>query len=340
MNHAPTNRGTLGAVLLLAAMVAAPYLVSKSYLYSLTDIVILGLFAISYNLLFGYSGLLSFGHAAYFGVGAYGCALALQHFDGMPVMGAVAMGTLAAAAAGLVLGSICVQRGGPYFAMLTMAFGMLIYAVLWKWRSLTMGDDGFGTFVPDDMGMILVGGEGGIVQTYFGVLMICAPVLALVWLLMTFTPYGNAVRSIRLNEERAGFLGYNVFAIKLANYVLSTTLAGLAGCLYALFHDFVSPQLAGMEMSTDVVMMTFIGGTSAFFGPLIGSAFYVLFSDFLSALTERWQMIMGLVFVYVVMFVPNGFAGMIGQAAHRMSRLLSPSGARRPQAGKEKRSWT
>lgn len=312
-----------------AVLVAAPTFVPKSSLYMLTDVVTIAVFAVSFNLLFGYAGLLSFGHAAYFGVGSYGCALLLSRFPDMPVLAAIGLGALAAAAIGALVALIVVRRTGPYFAMLTMAFGMLIYLVIWKWRAVTGGDDGFGSFVPATLWMPLAGTfkAGDLHSTYLGVLAVAVPVLAATWAVMTFTPYGNAIRSIRLNEERASFLGYDVFVLKAANYTLACALAGVAGALYGVAHDFISPQQAGLEMSSDVVMMTFIGGAQSFFGPLVGAAFFVVAGDQLSAYTERWQMIMGVIFIAMVMFAPGGFVGTAARLVRWPRRASSKTGA-------------
>lgn len=315
------------AILLLVCVLAAcaPAVVPPSYLYTLTDAVILSLFAVGFNLLFGYGGQLSFGHAAYFGVGGYVCALSLSHMPGMPVLVALLSGVIAAALVGGLVGLICVRRSGAYFAMLTMAFGMLIFLIAWKWRSLTGGDDGFGNFVPDSLWLPVVGTfkSGDLRAMYHGVLAIVVPLLIVVWAVLTFTPYGNAIRCIRMNEQRAAFLGFDVFAIKLVNYIVASALAGLAGGLYALAHNFISPQMAGVDMSTDVVMMVFIGGSGSFFGPLLGTAFFVLVGDWLSSITERWQMVMGVVFILMVIFAPKGVIGAYQQAVTSRRRRQS-----------------
>ncbi|CAM5349857.1 Leucine/isoleucine/valine transporter permease subunit OS=Afipia felis OX=1035 GN=NCTC12722_02949 PE=4 SV=1 [Afipia felis] len=310
------------AGIVIAALFAAPLFAPRSHLYTLTDVMLLGLFAVSFNLLFGYSGLLSFGHAGYFGIGAYSFAVLIQHAHGAPVLILALAGACCAAVIGGAIGVICVRRQGPYFAMLTLAFGMLIYLVIWKLRSITGGDDGLGNFVPATIWLPGVGSfrSGDLFRMYLGVLLTVAPLLGLLWLLFTFTPFGNAVRSIRLNEERAGFLGLNVFLIKAANYTLACWLAGFAGALYVLAHDFVSPQIAGIDMSTDVVMMAFIGGAQNFFGPLMGALIFVVAGDQLSAVTERWQMIMGVVFILMVMYAPRGILGGLQYIVGKVSR--------------------
>lgn len=316
------------ALAALAMLLAAPAVLTKSQLFSLTDVVVMGLFAVSYNLLLGYSGLLSFGHSAYFGLGAYTAALVMLHLPSLTPPGAIACGALAAAAGGALVGCICVRRSGPYFSMLTLAFGMLFYTAAWKWRSVTQGDDGFGGFVPKSWGIPLLATveAGDFEQLYRVVLVLVSILLALTWALMTFTPFGNAIRSIRQNEERASFLGYNVFVAKLANYTLASALAGIAGALFVISHNFVSTDVIGIERSTEVVMMTYIGGTSRFSGPLLGSAFIVLFGDLLATLTDRWQLVMGVIFVVMIMYVPRGFSGAIQYAAERFAARLPGRG--------------
>ena len=298
--------------LVLAGLGCAPLLLTTPRLYSFTEVVILALFAVSYNLLFGYLGLLSFGHSAYFGLGAYATALVLFHWHGLPVLLAVVLGTAAGALGGIVIGNFCVRLSGPYFAMLTLAFGQLLFAIAWKWRALTRGDDGFGEFVKHATFPLLRTLESPDQRAlYYLVVSVIVPVVGGTWLLMTRTPFGNFVVSVRQNEERAVFLGYDVLAIKLVTYTLAAGLAGLAGSLSAIFHDFVSPSAIDLTLSTDVVLMTFIGGTVSFFGPVLGAAFFVYFSDFISALTDRWQIIMGVIFVLIVLFAPGGLVGFL-----------------------------
>jgi len=301
------------AIAIFVAMYAGSVVLPKAQLFTLTDVLILGLFATSYNILLGYGGQLSFGHSAYFGLGAYSCALMLLHVPGIAPPLAMLGGVGVAALGGLVIGFICVRRSGAYFSMLTLAFGMLCYTAAWKWRTVTQGDDGFGAFVPAEWVFPLIGSikTGDLAQMYRVVLVIVAVVLLVTWLLMNHTPYGNAIRSIRQNEERASFLGYDVFFAKLVNYVLASAVAGLAGSLLVISHNFVSTDVIGIDRSTEVVMMTYIGGTGWFFGPLLGSAFVVVVGDLLATVTTRWQLVMGVLFILMVMYAPKGFSGVV-----------------------------
>lgn len=315
--------------IVLVGVGLAPSAMSTSQLYSGTEVVILALFAVSYNLLFGYLGLLSFGHSAYFGLGAYATALLLLHAQGVPLGLAIAGGTLAGAIGGVLIGNFCVRLSGPYFAMLTLAFGQLLFAVAWKWRAVTRGDDGFGGFLKQ-ASLALPGTpeSGNQHSLYYLVVALAVPIIAATWALMTKTPFGNVVVSIRQNEERAVFLGFDVFTTKLITYTISAGLAGLAGSLSAIFHDFVSPSVIDLNLSTDVVLMTFIGGTTFFFGPVLGAAFFVYFGDFVSALTDRWQVVMGLIFIFMVLYVPKGFIGLGGLIPLIRARATRPEIAR------------
>ncbi len=317
----------VATVLVLAL---APFSLPRSELYSLADVLILGLFAVSYNLLFGHLGMLSFGHAAYFGVGAYATALCLAHVPSTPSPLAILVGSLAGAAAGVVIGNFCVRLSGPYFAMLTLAFGQLLFAVAWKWRAVTKGDDGFGGFVRHSLPAVLPEAflRGEVERLYYFVLAVVIPVLVVLWALMKGTPFGNAVVSIRQNEERASFLGYDVFATRLVTYTIASWVAGLAGSLFAIAHDFVSPGVIDIALSTDVVLMTVIGGSAVFFGPLVGALLFVYFRDVVSTATDRWPFLLGLVFVTIVLYAPGGLTGLVRLIPKPRVDRLPSKGAR------------
>ena len=228
-------------VVALAVLWLLPMVASKSHLYTATQVVVFGLFAISFNLMFGYLGLLSFGHAAYFGTGAYAAALLLSAYPSLSIPSAVFAGAVAGALVGLLVGAFCVRLKGTYFAMLTLAFGQLVFGVAWKWRSVTRGDDGFGAFIDRDIAFLgLSFSSTDIVVIYFFVTTVALVVAAAVWLLLSTTPFGSVVAAIKQNDQRAAFLGYNVYLTKLVMYVLATFMAGLAGALSAIFQDFVS----------------------------------------------------------------------------------------------------
>jgi branched-chain amino acid transport system permease protein len=297
---------------LVAVLLAAPRILTVVQTRMLTEIIYFSLFAVSFNLLFAYAGLLSFGHAAYFGLGAYVTVISLKHFAGMPFFAAILLGALAAAIGGAVIGFFCVRRKGSYFALLTLAFNQFLWAIAWKWREVTGGDDGLGGVVPKkpvDMGILSIDFTN-IANKYYLTVIVVTVCLALGWYLIQ-TPFGNAIKAIKSNEERASFLGYNVNRSKLLIFTLSAFFAGIAGSLFAVFQDFVAPSAISMSMSTEVLFMAFLGGTGSFFGPILGAAIFVYFTDWISSLTERWEFILGLLFIVLVLYFPQGFLGLI-----------------------------
>lgn len=304
----------LATFLLLAAIIGAPWFLSQAALNDLSQAVLFGLFAISFNIVFKYSGLLSFGHAAFFGVAAYGEALLLEAFPAVPVPLLVLAVASGVGLLGLVLGHVCVRRAGAYFSMTTLAIGAFFYTLAFKWHAVTGGTDGMGTFMP--AALVLLPGwslaNASIGKSYELAVVFLIPVAFAAWLVLERSPFGNAVQLVRQNEERAVFLGYDTHRVKLANYGLAAFVAGIAGALWAIVNGFVSTDSIDLTLSTTVIIMTFIGGSQWFWGPVLGSIIYVFGSDRLSAFTQHWQLWMGLVFILLVLVFPRGVAGLPG----------------------------
>jgi ABC-type branched-subunit amino acid transport system permease subunit len=320
----------VATVALIALLVAAPALFARATVNDLGQAVCLGLFAISFNLLFKYSGLLSFGHAAFFGFAAYAEALLLQSLPAIPVPILVLGAGLSSGLLGLVLGQVCVRRSGAYFSMTTLAIGAFFYAVAFKWHGLTGGTDGLDSFMPDSLLLLprWALNSPGIGETYLLILAILLPVALAAWALLELTPFGNAVIAVRLNEQRAAFLGYDTHRVKLANFGLAAGLAGIAGALWAIDNSFVSTDSIDLSFSTTVIIITFLGGSTWFWGPMIGSVVYIAASDWLSALTPHWQIILGLAFILIVLFAPGGIAGLAQAGWRRAAPVRALSGRR------------
>ncbi|MCB8882611.1 branched-chain amino acid ABC transporter permease [Acidisoma cellulosilytica] len=304
---------TAATVLLLALLIVAPTFVSRSTVNDLGQAVCLGLFAISFNLLFKYSGLLSFGHAAFFGFAAYAEALLLQSWPGLPLPLLVVGTVLSTAILGLLLGQVCVRRSGAYFSMTTLTIGAFFYAVAFKWQGVTGGTDGLDSFMPQNLLLLPRWSldNPGTAQTYWLILAILIPAALAAWALLEWTPWGNAVVAVRSNEKRAAFLGYDTHGVKLANFVLSAALAGVAGALWAIDNGFVSTDSVDLSFSTTVIIVALLGGSGWFWGPMVGAVIYIAVSDRLSALTPHWQIFLGLAFVGIVLFAPRGLAGLV-----------------------------
>jgi len=302
--------------LLLGVLAAAPLFASRATINDLGQAVCLGLFGISFNIIFKYSGLLSFGHAAFFGFAAYAEALLLQSHGGLPIPLLVLAAAASTAILGLAVGQICVRREGAYFSMTTLAIGAGFYAAAFKWSGVTGGTDGLDSFIPDSL-KLLPGWQWenpSIAQTYWLVLAILIPSALAAWALLELTPFGNAVRAVRQNEKRAEFLGYETHHIKLANFTLAAALAGIAGALWAIDNGFVSTDSIDLTFSTTVIIIAFIGGTAWYWGPIIGAVIYIAASDWLSAVTPHWQIWLGLAFILLVLFAPGGIAGLVRAA--------------------------
>jgi branched-chain amino acid transport system permease protein len=256
--------------------------------------------------MFGYAGLLPFGIAALFGVGAYCTALILNHFPGIPLLLVLLSASLSGFLAAVIIGFFCVRLSGAYFALTTLAFQMFLFAVALKWRSLTRGDDGMGVVRPElylpALGSISLRGTDSIY--YFTLIIVTLAILACYIFLKT--PLGNSVMCVRENETRASFLGYNVFLVKLTVFSVSGVLVGLSGGLFVLFQEFVATTCIDMNMGLTPVLMTIIGGSGHFFGPILGAAFYIVFQDWISSMTYYWMLIMGGVFILTVLYLQGG----------------------------------
>jgi len=272
--------------------------------------VIYSLFALSYNILFGHAGLLSFGHAAYFGIGAYTSIILFKRF-GFGMLPGIVAGGLSGALLGLIFGIFVVRLGGTYFALLTLALNELIYAAAQKWRAITGGEDGVAAMRPE----LYIPGLGNIdmfstINWYYFVVVVVFLSAAFCWY-FTKTPLGRLNECLRENEDRAKFIGYNVYASKVVIYIISAFFAGLAGGLAGSFQEFVTVTFINLDKATEVLIMTFIGGSGTFWGPILGACFLTYLNDMLSSFTEHWALIQGSIFVLLVMYAPQGLSGLL-----------------------------
>lgn len=272
-------------------------------------VLVLGLAAMSLNFLLGFTGVLSFGHAAWFGLGAYGTGLALKFLAPSTPL-ALLLGTLLGGVLGAALGALIVHRRGIYFAMVTIAFGQVFYYIAYRWNALTGGDDGLRGFSrqPLAFGPWRIDIVASGVAFYYFVLVCFAAAVAVMALLLR-SPFGHTLLAIRENERRARFLGIPVeFHIWIA-FALSCVFISFAGGLYALLNNFADPNNLHYSLSGDLVIMAVLGGMRSFWGPLLGAAVFVVLQDYVSSLTTNWMSFIGLLFVLVVLFFPRGLLG-------------------------------
>jgi branched-chain amino acid transport system permease protein len=273
------------------------------------QVLIFGLFALGFNLLYGYTGLLSFGHAAYYGLGAYGTGLALAKLKVTSLWSALAVGLGSAGAGGVVAGFFCLRRRGIYFAMLTLAFAQMLYFVAFHAAELTGGDDGLRGIPLHPIGLpgVSLSLRHPLAFYFFAYAVVVLAVAGLKRILDS--PFGAVLQAIRENSDRAVACGYDITRVKLLSFVFSALFTGLAGALDALRLTVVPVESLYWTTSGQVVMMTLLGGAGTFFGPFVGAATYLLLADRLSLVIEAWPLVIGLIFMTFVVFLPKGIWG-------------------------------
>ncbi|MBV9859240.1 MAG: branched-chain amino acid ABC transporter permease [Alphaproteobacteria bacterium] len=311
----------------LAALIAVPWVLPVYLTTTVTEVLIFGLFAMSLDLLVGYTGLFSFGHAAGFGIGAYAAALLLLNAD-MPLPFAIVAGAVAAGLIALPVGWICTRATGVSFAMLTVAFAQLAYAISIKWESLTGGSDGLA-------GVPRVAGPFGIDwfaarPGFYCLVLGCLVGTYLLCRSLVRSPFGTALEAIRENERKARSLGYDAQLYKIAIFAISSLLAGLAGALYAPFRGYASPELLYWLFSGQVLVMVIVGGARTLLGPVLGAAFFILAEDYLSSITDSWALILGLVYILFVIFFPEGLWGVGHRLRGAKGSPVLPVGSAEP----------
>jgi branched-chain amino acid transport system permease protein len=302
-----------GDVLVWLLLLTAPFWMTHvgSYVELGSRVLVYALAAMAVNFLLGYTGVLSFGHAAYFGLAAYGTALTIKLlYPSTPVgmLVGILVGTVAAA----VIGPMIARLRGIYFAMCTIAFGQVFYFIAFQWFSLTHGDDGVSAWhrVPIDLGFTSLDILNDSKSFYYFVLAVFAASVGLMAFLLR-SPFGRTLLAIRENERRARFLGIPVDRHIWMSWVISCFFVSVAGTLYALLNDFVDPRAVRWDQSGMFVIMAVLGGMRSFWGPLIGATIFIVFEDYLSSHTENWESFIGLFFVIIVLFFPRGVLGLI-----------------------------
>jgi branched-chain amino acid transport system permease protein len=278
-------------------------------------VLVLGLAAMSFNLLLGFTGVMSFGHAAYFGLGAYGAGLTLKYLTPSTPLALIA-GILLGGLAGTLFAPMIVRRRGVYFAMVTVAFGQIAFYIAYSWDSLTGGYDGLRGFsrAPIDLGFTQLNiADNGTLFYYF--LLFVFGIATLLQGLLLASPFGRTMIAIRENERRARFLGIPIEKHIWLAFSISCFFTSLAGAMYALLNNFADPMGMHYSLSGEIVIMAVMGGMRAFWGPLVGAALFVVLQDQISSMTTNWMSFVGLIFVLVVMFFPRGLLGMFQRSS-------------------------
>jgi branched-chain amino acid transport system permease protein len=302
--------GWLGVVALGLAL--APLVLPPFFLQLLTEIAIVGLFATAFNLLMGFGGMVSFGHAAYFALGAYAPALLVKR-AGVPMLLALPAAPLVAAAGALLFGYFIVRLSHTYFAMLSLAFGQIVFTVIFKWKTLTGGDDGLLDVWPPALL------KSAAAYYYFTLTVVGLSVLAL--RAIVDSPFGYALRSVRENPRRARFIGIDVRRHQLVAFVISGAFSGLAGGLFAFYNGSVFPDFAYFTKSFEPLVVALLGGVQSFFGPLAGALGFKILEWLVSRQWPvYWPLFLGSIVILVIVLLPSGFVGLLGGRPWRTRR--------------------
>ena len=285
---------------MIIAAFLAPTVLSEFYLAVLCEALVMSLMALSFNLLFGFMGQLSFGQAAFFGLGGYTVAMLLTkaHFNfWLSIVAAI----LVAGAIGFVVGIFCVRLRGIYFAVLTLAFGQLIFTIVFKWHDFTGGDDGIqGVFPPEFL-------KSPTAYYYFILLVFLASALIL-WKII-HSPFGQTVVAMRENSERTEFLGIHIAKYQLIAFVIAAAFCGLAGAIWVPFYRSVAPSYLNWIKSGEPVMAAILGGQSVFLGPVLGMFVITFFHAWVLGFTVYWPVVMGTLILAIIFFLPGGILG-------------------------------
>ena len=307
-----------GLWFLLASAVLSllPLFIPHSWISLVNEMLIMALAGCALNLMLGYGGMVSFGPAGLYAVGSYTTAILLTRY-GAPFAVAVLMAPVMAAAVGTVVGWFCVRRSAVYFALLTLAFAQIIWTVIFEWYDFTGGDNGMVSIpIPD---FVL-----SITRSYYFSLVIVLICIFLLWRIV-HSPFGTTLQAIRENPTRTEFIAVNVRKYQLAVFVLSSLFLGVAGSLFCVFAGSVFPDYAHWVKSTDMLVICLLGGLYNFAGPIVGSAVYILISKMISKNTTYWMFFLGVIVVFLVLFMRNGIMGFL---AEKLSQVRNRSTAR------------
>ncbi len=313
-------------VLVLAGLVSIGLFSGRFVVYLTMRVMILAIFAMGYNILLGRTGLLSFGHAAFYAGGAYGLGLFSIHVSPDPLLG-ILMGVLLACVLALIIGFFCVRHTEIYFAMLTLAFGMMVFSLIWNMREITGGDDGLVGIVraPISLGFVSI----PLLKTgqyYFFVLFWFA-VSTWVIHLIRHSPFGLVLSGLRENDRRIEFAGLSVKNYRLASFVISGIFAGLAGALGALLENNTNPFSAHWSHSAEPILVSLIGGIQTFTGPMVGSVVFIVFREIIERFTQNWMLWLGIILLVIIMGLRGGIVGGLSQL-FKGRRSVNRSGGR------------
>jgi branched-chain amino acid transport system permease protein len=326
IKHKGFSITTLLLLALIVFLFFLPQLAGKYLMYMTMHILILCVFSLGFNLLLGYTGLLSFGQAGFYACGAYGCAKVLLVIPSL--LPGIICGVLSAGVMALILGFLCIRHTRIYFAMLTLCFGMMIYSLAWKWRSMTGGDDGLVGIPRAPLGIpgILSIDMSSMGNYYYFVLIVCVLAIGLLYRIVN-SPFGLTLQGIRDSESRIAFTGISVKNYRLIAFTIAGLYAGLAGALIPPLESTVTPPLAHWTHSAEPVMATLLGGIYTFSGPIVGAFLFYVIKDIIVRFTEYWLIWLGAIVLALVMGLPGGVVSIFQKSLVPWIRLRFAEGS-------------
>jgi branched-chain amino acid transport system permease protein len=290
----------------IVVLLILPFFSGTALMLQVTSVLIFVLFACSLNLLVGTAGMVSMGHAAFFAIGGYTAGICARDM-GMAFPVAATLGVLASVTAALVVGSLSTRLSHAYFIMLTLAFGQLIHALIWKWRTLTGGDDGFVGIQPPHL-------LQGVEAYYWFTLAVCLACVAVLWRIVV-SPFGVTLAAIRDNPSRASAIGINVYRFRLAAFILSGAFSGIAGILQAFFSRGMFPDAANFSTSANALVAILLGGAQYFFGPIVGGMIFVIARNLIAEVTPYWPLALGSIICVIAVYRPDGLLRLVSGKA-------------------------
>jgi branched-chain amino acid transport system permease protein len=297
---------TAGIMIIMSALLLiSPPLV----VFALIEVMIFALYASALNLLLSYSGFVSFGHAVYFGLGAYGLAITMANF-GWPMWAGIVAGPLVSAFFGLLYGALCIQLTAIYAAMLTLACAELTFAVMFQWFEFTGGDSGISGHVPAMLGLA---------PEHFGLIVLVVVAISIIFLWRVIhSPLGLTIKAVGQNPGRAAAMGHSRKHVQLVAFVISAFLSGIAGTLFGLFHGNVFPDYVGVLFTIDGLVMVLLGGLYSFGAGIYGAIVYKILDNLVAHYFQYWQLVIGVILIIVVLVSPSGVAGLINKIIGRI----------------------
>lgn len=316
-----TSKVLIPILVVLAILLVFPLGMPRFYTYIVALIIATGLVSTSMNLVLGYGGIYQFHHAVFYGVGAYGAGVMIAKLGCSPWISFVA-GPLIAAMLSLVMGLICVRLSKLYFGMLQISLGSLVWAIVDRWYGFTGGDDGIhGIVMPD-----IISTPHG---SYYFVVVVCGLSFLVMYTILR-SPFGSTLQGIRDNIVRSRAIGVNVRLHQLVALVIAGFFGGVAGVMFVVVENSISPDMMFWTLSMEITVMALLGGWHTFFGPLLGACIVILLRTFVSAYTEYWTLILGIVLMLVIVFLPQG---VLGYLLKRLSGTRKPGMAARARGG-------